>query len=603
MNALDVRDKVRLLPHAPGVYQFFDSEGKILYVGKATSLRSRVGSYFAKNHPDGKTRLLVSKIADLRTILTSTPYDALLLENSLIKEFQPRYNILLRDDKSYPWIRIRNEHYPRIEGMRNPVDDGSEYIGPFASAGAMHTALKLVHKLYKLRTCNYDLSPENVAKGKYKRCLEWHMGNCRGPCEGLQSEEDYDAKVAQARQVLKGRIGGVVRLLKEQMQVHAEKLEFEQAEEMRVQIEQLEKYQARSTVVSPTVGDVDVFGLARNTQSTFVNYMRVIDGAVVHGVTVELKRRLDEPDEEVLQYAIAELRQRFRSNAPEAVVPMDPGIEMPGLAFTVPQRGDKKHLLEMGERNANYFMLEKQKQEALVDPEAATDRILEQLKQDLRLTELPRHIECFDNSNTQGTDPVSACVVFKDAKPSKKDYRHFNIRTVQGPDDFASMEEAVERRYARLLTEGEPLPQLVVIDGGKGQLHAALNVFDRLGLRGKVALVGIAKNLEEIFFPGDPYPLHIDKRSSSLRLIQHMRNEAHRFGITHHRGKRSKRIVRTGLEDIPGIGPATAQKLLTRFGSIQGIREAKAEEVAQEIGAKKAEVLMRSLGPQGPFTN
>ncbi|HMN05132.1 MAG TPA: excinuclease ABC subunit UvrC [Flavobacteriales bacterium] len=594
-GSLDVREKVALLPHKPGVYQFFNAEGTVIYVGKATSLRSRVGSYFAKSHPDGKTRLLVSKIADLRTIVTETPYDALLLENSLIKEYQPRYNILLKDDKSYPWIRIRNEHYPRIEGMRNPVDDGSEYIGPFASVGAMRTALKLVHRLYKLRTCNYDLSPANVAKGKYKRCLEWHMGNCRGPCEGLQSEEEYNANVAQARQILKGRIGGVVKILRQRMQEHAEKLEFEEAEEVRSQLEQLEKYQARSTVVGTDVGDVDVFSFVRNSTSTFVNYMRVIDGAVVHGVTVELKRRLEEPDDEVLQYAIAELRQRFRSNAPEAIVPMDPGIEMPGVTFTVPQRGDKKHLLEMGERNAHYFMLEKQKQEALVDPEAAAERILEQLKQDLRLTELPRHIECFDNSNTQGTDPVSACVVFKDAKPSKKDYRHFNVRSVEGPDDFATMEEAVERRYARLLTEGEPLPQLVVIDGGKGQLHAALNVFDRLGLRGKVALVGIAEKLEEIYFPGDPYPLHIDKRSTSLRLIQQMRDEAHRFGITHHRGRRNKRVVHTALVDIPGIGPATAQKLLTRFGSIKGIREASSEEIIATLGPKKAEVLLKGL--------
>ncbi|MBS1545878.1 MAG: excinuclease ABC subunit C [Bacteroidetes bacterium] len=594
-EALDVREKVKLLPHKPGVYQFFDADGKILYVGKATSLRSRVGSYFAKDHPDGKTRVLVRKIADLRTILTETPYDALLLENSLIKEYQPRYNILLRDDKSYPWIRIRNEHYPRIEGMRNPVDDGSEYIGPFASVRAMRTALKLVHQLYKLRTCNYDLSPENVAKGKYKRCLEWHMGNCRGPCEGLQSEADYDANVALARQVVKGRIGGVVKLLKERMHEHAERLEFEEAEEARQQIALLEGYQARSTVVSASVGDVDVFALARNSTSTYVNYMRVIDGAIVHGITVEMKRRLDEPDDEVLQYAIAELRQRFRSNAPEAIVPMEPGIAMPDLSFTVPQRGDKKHLLEMGERNAQYFMLEKQKQESLVDPEAAADRILEQMKQDLRLSELPRHIECFDNSNTQGTDPVSACVVFKNAKPSKKDYRHFNIRTVEGPDDFASMEEAVERRYARLITEGEPLPQLVVIDGGKGQLHAAINVFDRLGLRGKVALLGIAKRLEELYFPDDPAPLYIDKRSTTLRVIQQMRDEAHRFGITHHRGKRSKRIVKTGLEEIAGIGPATAQKLLTRFGSIKGIREAAREDVVAEVGEKKAEMVLKEL--------
>lgn len=602
---LDIREKIKLLPHQPGVYQFFDSEGKILYVGKATSLRSRVGSYFAKDHPDGKTRVLVRKITDLRTIVTESPYEALLLENSLIKAYQPRYNILLRDDKSYPWIRIRNEHYPRIEGMRNPEDDGSEYIGPFASVRTMRTLLKLVHQLYKLRTCNYDLSPANIAKGKYKRCLEFHLGNCRAPCEALQSEADYDANVALARQVLKGRISGVLRLLKEQMSDHAEKLDFELAEEVREKIERLEKYQARSTVVNPDIGDVDVFGLARNTDSTFVNYMRVIDGAVVHGITIELKRKLDEPDDEVLQYAIAELRQRYRSNAPEAIVPMDPGIPIPGLSFTVPQRGDKKHLLDMGERNARYFMLEKQKQESLVDPEAATNRVLEQLKQDLRLTELPRHIECFDNSNTQGTDPVSACVVFKDAKPSKKDYRHFNIRTVEGPDDFASMEEAVERRYARLLTEDAPLPQLVVIDGGKGQLHAALNVFDRLGLRGKIALVGIAKNLEEIFFPGDPYPLHIDKRSTSLRLIQQMRNEAHRFGIAHHRSKRSKRTVRTGLEDIPGIGPSTAKKLLNRFGSIKGIREATSEEVVAEIGAKKAEVVLKGIAvvPSGNNTN
>lgn len=592
---LDIREKIKLLPHRPGVYQFFDGEGKILYVGKATDLNHRVGSYFAKQHTDGKTNALVRRIIDLRTIVTETPFDALLLENSLIKEYQPRYNIMLRDDKSYPWIRIRKEHYPRIEGMRNPVDDGSEYIGPFASVRTMRTVLKLVHQLYKLRTCNYDLSPVNVAKGKYKRCLEFHLGNCRAPCEALQGEADYDANVALARQVVKGRIGGVVKLLKEQMHDHAERLEFELAEEVREKIERLENYQARSTVVNPDIGDVDVFGLDRNSDSTFVNYMRVIDGAIVQGITIELKRKLDEPDQEVLQLAIAELRQRYRSTAVEAIVPMDPGIEMPDLAFTVPQRGDKKHLLDLSTRNAHYFMLNKQKQESLVDPEAATTRVLEQLKQDLRLSELPHHIECFDNSNTQGTDPVSACVVFKDAKPSKKDYRHFNIRTVVGPDDFASMEEAVERRYARLITEGEPLPQLVVIDGGKGQLHAALNVFDRLGLRGKIALVGIAKNLEEIFFPGDPYPLHIDKRSSSLRVIQQMRNEAHRFGITHHRNKRSKRTVRTGLEDIPGVGPGTAQKLLTRFGSIKGIREATAEEVASVVGLKKAELVMTAL--------
>jgi excinuclease ABC subunit C len=594
-SPLDVREKVRLLPHTPGVYQFFDAEGAILYVGKAKDLRHRVGSYFAKEHTDGKTRLLVRKITDLRVIHVPTEFEALLLENSLIKEHQPRYNILLRDDKSFPFIRIRNERFPRVEGMRNPEHDGSEYFGPYASVRTMKTVLGLVHKLYKLRTCNYDLSSKNIAAGKFKRCLEYHIGNCKGPCEGLQDEAEYATNMVQVREIVKGRVSGLLKVMKPLMHAHAEKLEFEAAEDYRQKIERLESYHSKSIVVNPDIGDVDIYGLVSDPNSTYVNYMRVIDGAVVHGITIELKRRLEETDVEMLQLAIAELRTRYHSLAPEAIVPFDPEIEVPGLSFTVPQRGDKLKLLELCERNVRYFMLDKQKQEKLTDPEGATTRTLEQIKQDLRLSELPRHIECFDNSNTQGTDPVSACVVFKDAKPSKKDYRHFNIRTVEGPDDFASMTEAVERRYSRLVTEGEPLPQLIVIDGGKGQLSAALEALDRLGLRGKIAIIGIAKKLEEIYFPGDPYPLHIDKRSSSLKVIQHMRNEAHRFGITHHRGKRSKRIVRTGLEEIPGIGPGTAQKLLKRFGSIKGIREAMPEDVVAEVGAKKAEVVLKAL--------
>ena len=595
MTTLDVREKVRLLPHSPGVYQFFDADGTILYVGKAKDLRHRVGSYFAKEHHDGKTRLLVRKIVDLRVIHVPTEFEALLLENSLIKEHQPRYNILLRDDKSFPFIRIRNERFPRVEGMRNPEQDGSDYFGPYASVRTMKTVLGLVHKLYKLRTCNYDLSPRNIEQKKFKRCLEFHIGNCKGPCEGLQDEAEYTTNMVQVREIVKGRVTGLLKVMRPLMFEHAEKLEFEAAEEYRQKIERLESYRAKSIVVNPDIGDVDIYGLVSDPTSTYVNYMRVIDGAVVHGITIELKRRLEESDVEMLQLAIAELRTRYHSLAPEAIVPFDPEIEVPGLSFTVPQRGDKLKLLELCERNVRYFMLDKQKQEKLTDPEGATTRTLEQLKQDLRLTELPRHIECFDNSNTQGTDPVSACVVFKDAKPSKKDYRHFNIRTVEGPDDFASMTEAVERRYSRLVTEGEPLPQLIVIDGGKGQLSAALEALDRLGLRGTIAIIGIAKKLEEIYFPGDPFPLHIDKRSSSLRVIQHMRNEAHRFGITHHRGRRSKRIVRTGLEEIPGIGPGTAQKLLKRFGSIKGIREAMPEDVVAEVGAKKAEVVLRGL--------
>ena len=596
MEPLDVREKMKLLPHSPGVYQFFDFSGRIIYIGKAKDLRNRVGSYFNKQRFDtGKTAKLVANITDLKVIVVATEFDALLLENSLIKQHQPRYNVALKDDRSYPWIRIRNERFPRVEGMRNPVDDGAEYYGPYASSRVMKTVVELVNTMYKLRNCNYELSERNVERGKYKRCLEYHMGNCKAPCEGLQPHAEYDANIKQIRQIVRGRTRGVANLLKEQMVVHAEALEFEKAEVVRQRIEQLERYQARNMIVHADIGDVDVFALASDAGGACVNYLRVIDGAVVHGITVELKPKLDETEAELLQLAIAELRERFKSNAPEAIVPLDPGIEVPGLAFTVPQRGDKKALLELSERNARYFLLDKRKQEKLVDPEAATNRVLEQLKQDLRLAELPRHIECFDNSNTQGTDPVSACVVFKDAKPSKKDYRHFNIRTVVGPDDFASMEEAVERRYSRLISEGEPLPQLVVIDGGKGQLHAATNVFDRLGLRGKVALVGIAKRLEELYFPDDPVPLHIDKRSSSLKVIQHLRNEAHRFGITHHRGKRSKRIIRTGLEAIEGIGPSTAQKLLTRFGSIKGVKDAMPEDVIAEIGAKKAEVVFRAL--------
>ena len=596
MPDLDIREKVRLLPHQPGVYQFFDFSERIIYIGKAKDLRNRVGSYFNKQkYETGKTAKLVANIVDVKVFVVATEFDALLLENSLIKQHQPRYNIMLKDDKSYPWIRIRNERFPRVEGMRNPEKDGSEYFGPYASSRVMHTVVELVNKMYKLRNCNYDLSEKNIERGKYKRCLEYHIGNCKGPCEGLQPIEDYNEDIKVIRQIVKGRTRGVAQMLRQQMNVHADALDFERAEQLKQQAEQLERYQAKNTIVHADIGDVDVFSLAADAGGTCVNYLRIIDGAVINGITVELKSKLEEEPLELLQMAIAELRERFHSDAPEAIVPFDPEIEMPGITFTVPQRGDKKSLLDLSERNARYFLLDKRKQEKLVDPEAATNRILEQLKQDLRLSELPVHIECFDNINTQGTDPVSACVVFKNAKPSKKDYRHFNIRTVEGPDDFASMEEAVERRYIRLIREDEPLPQLIVIDGGKGQLSAAMNALERLGLRGKIAIIGIAKKLEEIYFPGDPYPLHIDKRSISLRVIQHMRNEAHRFGITHHRGKRSKRVIKTGLEAIAGVGPGTAQKLLTRFGSIKGVKEAMPEDVIAEIGKKKAEVVLKGL--------
>ena len=588
---MDVRDKVRGLPHRTGVYQFFDKHGKIIYIGKAKDLHKRVSSYFTKKHTDRKTELLVHNIADVETLTVPTEFEALLLENSLIKEHQPRYNILLRDDKSFPFIRIRNERFPRIQGMRNPVKDGSIYFGPYASVMTMRTVVELVHKTYKLRTCNYDLSEKNIEKKKYKKCLEFHIGNCKAPCEGLQEQSEYDENIKQIKQILKGRISGVAKLLKQAMKDHAEKLEFEEAEEMRIKLERLEKYRARSIVVNPNIGDVDLFGIISDGKSAYVNYMRVMDGAVVQGLTVEYKLGLAEDEKTLLQLAIVELRDRFQSNAPEAIVPYDPEVEVPGLSFHVPQRGEKKELLELSERNAKFFMLDKHKTERIVDPEGHADRVMKQLQEDLRLKELPVHIECFDNSNTQGSDPVSACVVFRNGKPAKKDYRHFNIRTVEGPDDFASMEEAVRRRYTRLVTEDQGLPQLIVIDGGKGQLSSAVKALNEIGLYGEIPVIGIAKKLEEIYFPEDPVPLHLDKRGTSLKLIQHMRNEAHRFGIAHHRNRRSKTSLRSQLEDVPGIGKVTMTKLLKRFGSVKGILDADPEVLASEVGHKRAQAI------------
>lgn len=593
---MDVREKVRALPHRTGVYQFLDKHGKIIYIGKAKDLRNRVGSYFVKNHANRKTQLLVHNIRDVHTIMVPTEFEALLLENSLIKEHQPRYNIMLRDDKSFPFIRIRNERFPRVQGMRNPVKDGSEYYGPYASVMTMRTVIELVHKLYQPRTCNYDLSEKNISAGKYKKCLEYHIGNCKAPCEGLQSEEEYTENMKSVREIVKGRVSGVMKLLKTAMQHHADKLEFEEAEELKQKLQRLERYRARSIVVNPNIGDVDLFGMVRDSKSSYVNYMRVMDGSVVQGITVEMKNKMEESDEEVLQLAIVELRQRFHSDAPEAIVPTDPGVEIPGLKFTIPQKGDKKKLLEFSERNAKFFMMDKLKQERIVDPEGHSKRVMKQLQEDLRLKDLPVHIECFDNSNTQGSDPVSACVVFRNAKPAKKDYRHFNIRTVTGPDDFASMEEAVRRRYTRMQKEGESLPQLVVIDGGKGQLSSAVKALEEIGLHGTIPVIGIAKKLEEIYFPDDPLPLHLDKRGTSLKLIQHMRNEAHRFGITHHRNRRSKTSLRSQLEDVPGVGPATVKKLLQRFGSVKGVRDADPDILAAEVGEKRAKAIRKNLG-------
>ncbi|KAA3650395.1 MAG: excinuclease ABC subunit UvrC [Bacteroidetes bacterium] len=580
-------------PKKPGVYQYFDSKGKILYVGKAKVLKNRVLSYFnGDKGKNGKTRILVSKIASIKYIITESELDALLLENNLIKKHQPRYNVLLKDDKTYPWICIKKEPFPRVFSTRLIIKDGSEYYGPYASVSMMNTVIELVRKNYKLRTCAYHLSKQNIDKGKFKICLEYHIGNCKGPCEGLQSEAEYLQSIDEIRDILKGNVNRVRAELKKAMQNAAAELDFELAEELKNKGEALTKFQSRSTVVSPTIHNVDVFSIVEDRDLAYVNYMKVNNGAIIQGHTLELKKKLDESKSELLEIAITELRERFKSSSTEVLIPFLPEFEVEGLSFHVPQRGDKKKLLDLSERNAKYFMLERRKQHQKTDPERHTNRILQTIKDDLRLKELPIHIECFDNSNIQGSNPVAACVVFKNAKPSKKDYRHFNIKTVEGPDDFASMEEVVYRRYSRLLKEGEPLPQLIVIDGGKGQLSSALKSLEKLGLRGKIAIVGIAKRLEEIFYPGDKYPLFLDKTSESLKVIQHLRNEAHRFGITHHRNKRSKAGIQTELSNIDGIGDKTIQDLLRKFKSVKRIKEASLEELTEHIPESRAKAIL-----------
>jgi excinuclease ABC subunit C len=582
---------LRGLPDSPGVYQYYDSEGKILYVGKAKSLKKRVASYFKDQHENGKTAVLVRKIADIKYILVNTELDALLLENNLIKKYQPRYNVMLKDDKTYPWICIKNERFPRVFPTRNVIRDGSTYFGPYASVKVMNTVLDLVRQLFRLRNCSLNLSEENIRAGKFKVCLEYHIGNCKGPCVAYESEEEYNETIAQIRDIIKGNISSVSRHLKTLMQQHIEKLEYEKAQVIKEKIDALEKFQSKSTVVSPTITNVDVYSIISDEKTAYVNFLKVVNGSIIQGHTIELKKKLDESDEELLTLAIAELRERFHSEAKEIIVPLGISTEFPGISFLIPQRGDKKHLLDLSERNVDYYRREKQKQENLIDPERHTKRILETMKKDLHLLEEPRHIECFDNSNFQGAHPVAAMTVFKDCKPSKKDYRHFNIKTVEGPDDFASMEEIIYRRYKRVLEEQQSLPQLIVIDGGKGQLSAALTSLEKLGLRGKIAIIGIAKRLEEIYFPGDPIPMYLDKRSETLKIIQQIRDEAHRFGITHHRSKRDKATLKTELTEIPGISNGSAQKLLSHFKSVKRVKEATEEELSTVIGKAKGKVV------------
>ena len=583
--------KIKLLPDKPGVYEYFDSEGVIIYVGKAKNLKKRVASYFNKTSENGKTQLLVKKIVDIQYIVVDTELDALLLENNLIKKYQPKYNIQLKDDKTYPWICIKKEAFPRVFSTRNIVKDGSSYFGPYSSVKVMHTLLNLIKELYPLRNCKLDLSSQKIKENNYKVCLEYHIGNCLGPCVGAQKKDNYDESIKNIEHILKGNIGSVIQFLKNKMNEHAALFEYEAAQETKEKLSLLQNFQAKSTIVSPSIHEVDVLTLVEDGNSKFVNYLSIINGAIVHGFTVEIKTKLDESNEDVLNYALLEMRQRYNSNAKEILVEETFKTTIQDIQLFVPQRGDKKSLLDLSKRNATFYRLEKRKQERIKNPEKHTERILETIKKDFRLKELPVHMECFDNSNIQGTNPVSACVVFKNAKPSKKDYRHFNIKTVEGPDDFASMEEVVYRRYKRLLDENQSLPQLIVIDGGKGQLSSALTALEKLNLRGKVAIVGIAKRLEEIYFPGDSMPIYLDKRSESLKIVQHMRNEAHRFGITHHRNKRSKGAIQSEILGIEGIGPKTQEELMKQLKTVSKIKAASLEELSSIIGKAKANIV------------
>ncbi len=585
-----IQQILRRLPDQPGVYRYYDAEKNLLYVGKAKSLKKRVASYFNKNkYENGKTRLLVRKIADIQFIVVDTEFDALLLENNLIKEHQPKYNIQLKDDKTYPWIVIRNERFPRVHPTRRKIRDGSEYYGPYASVKTMHAMLGLIKQLYPLRTCNYVLSKENIEAGKFRVCLEYHIGNCKAPCVGKVEEEEYRAAIDAIREIIKGNFKNLARMFKERMQDFVAKMQFEQAAAMKERLELLERYQSKSAVVNQSINDTEVFSVVTDSKGAFVNYLKVMNGSIVQSFTTELKKRLDESDEELLAFAIVRLRDRFSSTAKEVLVSHDVALDLPNVRLSKPQRGDKHKLIELSLRNASFAMRDRHKQQEMTDPEAHTKRILETLQNDLRLREMPWHIECFDNSNIQGSHPASACVVFKNAKPSKDDYRKFNIKTVDGPNDFASMEEVVYRRYKRLLDDGESLPQLVIIDGGKGQLSASVKALERLGLNGRMAIIGIAKRLEEIYFPGDSIPVYIDKRSPSLKLIQHLRNEAHRFSLAHHRDRRSKSALKTSLTDLPGVGQITAEKLLREFGSVSAVKRATFEEIAKVAGPKIAQ--------------
>jgi len=582
--------QIKTLPNEPGVYQYFDKEDVIIYVGKAKNLKKRVASYFNKVHENGKTRVLVKKIVRIKHIVVNTETDALLLENNLIKKYKPRYNVLLKDDKSYPWLCIKKERFPRVFMTRRVIKDGSEYFGPYTSIKTVRVLLDLIKELYPLRTCKFDLSHQNVNEGKYKVCLEYHLKNCKGACEGLETESHYNNSIKEIRNIIKGNFKESLDQFQKMMLSFAENMEFEEAQKIKEKLSLLSNYQSKSTIINPTINNVDVFSIISDETHGYANFLKISNGSIIQSHTTEIKKKLDETDKELLELFIVEIRQRFDSQSPEIYVPFKVDLGE-NVKVTVPKLGDKKRIVELSERNAKYYRQEQFKQIKIVDPDRHVKRLMAQMKKDLRLHVEPRHIECFDNSNIQGTNPVAACVVFKDGKPSKKDYRHYNIKTVDGPDDFASMEEVVYRRYKRLLDEEQPLPQLILIDGGKGQLSSALKSLDELGLRNKIAIIGIAKRLEELFFPEDPIPLYLDKKSETLKILQQLRNEAHRFGITHHRNRRSNTSLTSELETIPGIGQQSVEALLQYFKSVKRIKSATIEQLSSVLGNARAKKL------------
>lgn len=583
--------QLKTLPSEPGVYRYYDKNGQLLYVGKAKNLKKRVLSYFNKNQNGYRTRIMVSKIVRLETTVVNSEYDALLLENNLIKEHQPFYNVMLKDDKTYPWICIKNENFPRIFMTRNVVKDGSEYYGPYAKVRPAKILLETIKNLYKIRSCNLDLSPKKIEDGKYKVCLEYHIKNCKGPCENLETQESYDEKIDAIRGIIKGDFRKARKYLEDEMFRFAANLEFEAAQNVKERLEFLDDYQARNTVVNPNIDDVDVFGMTSDETAAYVNFFKIRNGNIVQSFTTEIKKILEETDEEILEEALVEIRQKFASESKEILLPFHLNIEIPNIKLIVPKVGDKKRIVELSEKNAREYRLEKLKQVQIVDPERHTNRIMAEMQKLLRMPVEPRHIEGFDNSNIQGSNPVSACVVFKDGKPSKSDYRIFHVKTVEGPNDFATMEEVIYRRYKRMLDEGENLPQLILIDGGKGQLSSAVKSLKLLGLYGKITVVGIAKRLEEIFFPEDSIPLYLDKKSETLKILQRVRDEAHRFGVKHHRTRRTNNTIKSELEEIPGVGEKTIELLLKKLKSVKRVKEANLETLEEILGKQKGKIV------------